>query len=426
MVLLIRRKEPGTVKILGIVAEFNPFHNGHHYLITKTRQMVNADAIVCVMSGNFLQRGEPALCDKWTRTRMALCSGVDLVIELPFCCAARSAYYFARGALQLLHRSGIVTHLAFGSESGNLDLLQQLAAILSTEPPQFKTVLKDGLAQGMSFPAARARALQHTLPAADNLEDVLLAPNNILALEYLRVIQEYQLPIHPITITRAGAGYHDANLSPLASASSIRQALHHEGITPNLHRSLPASSTAILEEQIRAGRAPVAADGLEQAVLVNLRKSCPEELEKVHEITEGLEHRILEYALKCGTLEELRQSIKSKRYSLSRINRILLYSLLGVSKHQIQQFDQAGPSYLHILGFSAKGQEILQKIKIKSPLPLLNRGSEVKRSADLWKGTVKGEMLALDIMASDIYCLLLPNPAQRQGSQDYTTSPIKM
>ena len=190
--------------VLGVVSEYNPFHNGHKYLFDMACQAEKFDAVVCVMSGNFTQRGEAALFNKWARAEMALASGADLVIELPFCFAVRSAYYFARGAMQLLQRTGVVTHLAFGCENNHLPTLQGIAEILSHEPDEFKTSLKRNLSNGLSFPLARSRALQDMQsPSNHDLHGALLGPNNILAIEYLRVMQEENIPFHPFQLNPA-------------------------------------------------------------------------------------------------------------------------------------------------------------------------------------------------------------------------------
>ncbi|ABI68087.1 nucleotidyltransferase [Syntrophomonas wolfei] len=411
--------------ILGIVAEYNPFHNGHLYLLEKSRQQGDFSATVVVMSGNFLQRGEPAFCDKWARAEMALTAGVDLLIELPFCFATRSAYYFAKGAVQLLQRSGVVTHLAFGSESGQLSQLQEIAGILAHEPESYKTALKKRLSQGWSFPLARSSALQEYMGGEKKqLQEILPGPNNILALEYLRVIEEEGIPLLPLTIPRQGSSFHSSDLSPYSSARAIRQALYHNLDWEKITNSISPATEKILQREIALGRAPIGPDSLEQAIMVNLRLVSTDYLREIYEVSEGLEFRIKEATNSCGTLEELRQFIKSKRYSLTRINRTLLYTLFALSKNQVELYDQHGPQYLHILGFSAKGQEILQKIKIKSKLKIFSRGSEMKQARDKNPGTALAEMIKLDCQATDVYSLLFPNPATRRAGRDFTTSPV--
>ncbi|MEN6350128.1 MAG: nucleotidyltransferase [Syntrophomonas sp.] len=411
--------------VLGIVAEFNPFHNGHLYLIEKAKEQKVFAATVVAMSGNFVQRGEPALGDKWTRAEMALRCGADLIIEIPFCFAARSAYHFARGALQLLSRTGVVTHLAFGTEQGNLAMLQSIAKIITHEPEAYKTILKKYISQGLNYPLSRSLALQEfTGKSEGKLQEALLGPNNILAIEYLHALEEENLPLIPFTVTRQGKSYHSNDLSLYSSATAIRNALLENKPLKAVASAMPPQCQQILQREISRGRLPVRPDSLEQAVLVKLRSSSTDSLKDIYEVSEGLEYRIKEAANSCGSLEELRQFIKSKRYSLSRINRILLYSLFSLSKNQVSSFDKHGPLYLHILGFSSQGQEILQEIKIKSQVKIFSRGSEMKRTYENTKGSVLGDMIALDVYAGDIFSLLFPAPSVRQAGRDFTTSPV--
>ncbi|MCX5780677.1 MAG: nucleotidyltransferase [Firmicutes bacterium] len=411
--------------VLGIIAEFNPLHNGHRHFIRTAQQTGEFSATICVMSGSFVQRGEAALCNKWVRARMALEAGIDLVIEIPFCFAVRSAYYFARGSIELLHRTGVVSHLAFGSESGQLDELQSIAKIIAHETPEYKHHLKINLDQGLSFPVARARTIQALMGnQLTGLEHVLMQPNNILALEYLRVLEEEAWPLQPVTIPRQGSGYHSPLLSPHASASAIRRSVLEHPAETRIKDSMPTAALALLEQEIYAGRAPVSLAAMETAILTKLRTTTLANLSQTCEISEGLEYRIRAAANSSGTLEDLRQNIKSKRYSSTRINRLLLYIMLDITAQQMLDFDQQGPLYLHILGFSTQGRKILQKIKNKSSVRILNRGSEVKRAWQDDKHPTLQAMLNQDIKATDIYTLLYPQASTRYGAQDFTTSPI--
>ncbi|MEQ8173580.1 MAG: nucleotidyltransferase [Syntrophomonadaceae bacterium] len=410
--------------VLGIVAEFNPFHNGHQYLLKQTIDQIQPSAVICVMSGNFTQRGEPAICNKWARAEMALQAGVDLIIELPFCFAARSAYYFARGALLTLHKTGVVSHIAFGSESGRLEPLTSVAQLLASEPEAYRSLLKKYLNQGLSFPVARSHALQIALPQDLQISDILRGSNNILGIEYLHVIYEEKLPLVPITICRQGSDYHSTELGSYASASAIRLAAGKEDPSPLISPTMPLLSWDILQREITRGCSPVLPNALEQSILLRLRSISKADLAKIYEVTEGLENRIKDAARTCTTLDSIRHRIKSKRYSLTRIDRVLLYALLSLSKEQIDSFDRTGPQYLHILGFSSKGRKILQGIKNKSSLDLLLRGKDVARLLND-SSHPGAQMLALDVMATDIYTLLFPNPLQRTAGLDFTTPPIQ-
>ena len=421
----INSKGVVNTSVLGIIAEFNPLHNGHLHFLQTAQQMEDFSATICVMSGNFVQRGEAAICNKWVRARMALAAGVDLVLEIPFCFAVRSAYYFARGGIELLHRTGVVSHLAFGSESGHLEDLQSVAKIIAHETPDFRNSLKDYLAQGLSFPVARAKTIQAIMGGRiTDLEHILMQPNNILALEYLRVLEQEAWPLRPLTIPRIGSGYHTPGMSTFASATAIRHDLLENRPAHGIQDSVPPASMALLEQEMNAGRAPVSLKALESAILTKLRTTPLDMLRLTYEISEGLEYRIQAAANSSGTLEELIHSIKSKRYSSTRINRLLLYIMLDIQAKQMLDFDQHGPLYLHTLGFSTQGRKILQEIKNKSILRILSRGSAVKSACHDKTNPPLQAMLALDVKATDIYTLMYPQSLSRHGSQDFTTSPI--
>jgi len=415
------------VAVLGIVAEYNPFHNGHLHLINEAKQIDSSAAVLCVMSGNFLQRGEPAICNKWARAEMALKSGADLVIELPFCFSVRSAYFFAQGALKLLQQTAAVTHLAFGAEYDNMQVLSSIADLLANEPIAYSRLVKENLATGKSFPLARSLALQQYMgKRSAELQKILPGSNNILAIEYLRVIKQEGLPFTPILIKRKGSSYHNTELSPYASATAIRQSLLASHGLNELNESLPQDSLNILQREMSDGRCPVSLDALERTVLFKLRTMSLQELSDIYEISEGLESRFKEAANYSGTIEQLLKTVKSKRYSLTRIKRTLIYILFALTNEQVKRFDQHGPLYLHILGFSSKGQKILQEMKINSQIPILSRGKDMKKARDDHPGTVLREMIDLDVLATDIYTLLYPNPLQRLAGKDFTTSPLRV
>ena len=413
--------------VLGIVAEYNPFHNGHLHLIKEAKQIDSFNAVLCVMSGNFLQRGEPAICNKWARAEMALKSGADLVIELPFCFSVRSAYYFAQGALKLLQQTAVVTHLAFGAEYSNMQVLSSIADLLANEPIAYSRLVKENLATGKSFPLARSLALQQYMgKRSAELQKILPGSNNILAIEYLRVIKEEGLPFTPVLIQRKGSSYHDTELSPYASATAIRQSLLASHGLNELSESLPQDSLSILQREISAGRCPVSLGTLERTVLFKLRTMSLQDLSDIYEISEGLESRFKEAANYSGTIEQLLKTVKSKRYSFTRIKRTLMYILFALTTEQVKRFDQHGPLYFHILGFSSKGQKILQEMKINSQIPILSRGKDMKKARDDHPGTVLEKMIDLDVLATDIYTLLYPNPLERQAGKDFTTSPLRV
>ncbi|MDR1159858.1 MAG: nucleotidyltransferase family protein [Syntrophomonadaceae bacterium] len=412
--------------VIGIAAEFNPFHNGHLFLLKTAREKYPDSACICVMSGNFVQRGQPALCDKWARAEMALHGGADLVIELPFCFAVRSANYFAAGVLELMARLEVVTHLLFGSECGQMKFLEPIASELFPETSAFKSYLRHYLSLGLNFPSARAQALQAYLDAPD-LKEILQGPNNILALEYLRILKEKNLSIVPLTIPLKKNFSDGFENRPYSKASAIRNELISGSPLTYFSQNLlplPLFSSGIIQREIRMGRAPVLPHAFEQAIMIKLRSLKPPELRKINDINEGLEHRILKAAHSCGDLDMIRKKIKSKRYNMTKIDRLLLYILFSLSKEQIKIFDQTGPSYIHVLAFSSKGKEILRTIKNRARLPVISRGQDIK--ALLKYGGPVSQMLALDVRAGDYYALAAPSPEARSGGRDYNTAPAQI
>lgn len=408
--------------VLGVIAEFNPFHNGHLYFINEAKAKYNFSTVVCVMSGNFTQRGEPALCNKWVRAEMALQNGADLIIELPLVFASRSAYNFAKGAISLLNNTGVISHLAFGSENNDINTLQKVALLLNNEPDKYREMLAGFLAKGHNYPVARSYALAEFYNDSKIFE-VLTGSNNILAIEYLRVLAEIHSPIIPFTIKRQGSSYHSTFLTEFASATAIRNALYQGIDITKLSTSIPAASNFILLREMELGRIPIDYHIWEQLVIARIRTMKTEDIELVLDVTEGLEKRIMAKSNQNTNLPELILGIKSKRYSYSRINRILLYALFNITKSLSNELDSYGPLYYHVLGFTDKGKAVLEKIQHKSHLPIISRGRDIK---EIYKdkNSPAGKMIQLDIMATNLYNLLYPNPNYRIGDSDYTTSPL--
>ena len=416
------------MKVLGIVAEYNPFHNGHSYHLQESLRQTQADYAVCVMSGHFLQRGEPALLDKWARTQMALKAGIDLVIELPFAYAVRSAQDFAFGALTILEATGVVDYLSFGSELGELDKLQNLARILVKEPPELGILIRKELASGCPYPQAQARALQTLFP---NFSEEIWQPNNILALEYLKALIQLESQIQPVTIKRKQVQYHDLEISEnFASATGIRE-LIKKGKTRDLSFSetlepirpvVPESTLALLTEEFTLGKGPIFLEDFSQIILSSLRKSTPEEIAKYPDVIEGLEQRIKKKAHQATDLENLLVEIKTKRYTRTRIQRILIHHLLGFSSDLALLFKKAGgPQYLRILGVSSKGMNLLKEIRQKSTLPLIQKVTSYKKEKSSYSPALE-KMLKLDFLASDLYCLAYPSHQYRKGGRDFYCS----
>lgn len=408
------------MNVLGIIAEYNPFHNGHRYHLEQARQKACADGVVCVMSGNFVQRGEPAFLDKWARAQMALNQGVDLVFELPVLYATRSAYWFAKGGVLSLYRTGIVSHLAFGVETAEPALLKEIAKLLANEPASFQKLLRQELKTGSSFPKARAKALPAELAEEDRL---LHSPNNVLALAYLQVLEEEKIPLTPVMIQRQGSGYHDRTLEPnkLPSATALRQALlNGNAKLHELTEYMPVTTQEIIAAEYRAGKGPFSLTLLDAPLLTLLRRASREELRQIVEVTEGLENRIQKTAASAENIAGFLDALKTKRYPYTRLQRFLIHLLLNYTKKEETLLSE-GPPYLRLLGFTPKGQGLLKMMKQKAVLPLITKGSQIKkylpdsRLQQFWE---------FDVRATNLYSLLYPDAARRQGNFDYLRKPV--
>lgn len=408
------------MRVLGLVTEYNPFHNGHLYHLEKSKEVTGCDTVVCVMSGNFIQRGLPALINKWARTEMALRNQIDLVIELPVYYAVSSAEFFAYGAVKLLDSLGVVDSICFGSECGEVDILNMIAKVLVDQPELFKKELGNYLDQGLSFPVARSLSLQEYFSLNSKNDSALIKviinqPNNILGIEYIKALHKLKSRIRPYTIKRFKADYNSiARYGNIASATAIRKMLK-SGNIGLIKTVVPESSFEVLNNQLSQGRGPVFLDSFESVLLSEIRRMSPASLKEITDVSEGIENRIKRAAQVSGLMTELLAGIKTKRYTLTRVQRILINILLNLSKDTFDNFNRnGGPQYIRVLGFSSKGRELLSKIK-NSPLPLVTTPSDFLSSCT----PIQMEMLNADILASDIYCIGYPSPSQRQGGQDF-------
>lgn len=419
------------MKTAGIIAEYNPFHNGHRLHMERTRQETGADYMIVVMSGSFVQRGEPALTDKYARTRAALLAGADLVIELPVLFAAGSAGDFAMGAVSLLEKLGVVDVLSFGSECGDVGLLSEAAVLLDGEDPAFSETLKSGLRQGMSFPAARMAALRACLPGLER-EDLFTLPNNILGLEYCRALHVQNSAICPVTIKREGAAYHDAALpetgktaSPV-SAAALRRALQEgAGQTAGEKASQLFGKTAPF---IPEGLHPLWREILTQDRLLfpkdltrELRYRLLSEREKgfgaYADVSRELSDKLQKNCLDFGDWKELCALLKTREITYGRISRALCRILLGISKEQLQAARETGyVPYARILGFRKRATPLLSAIKKNSGIPLVSKLADARF---LLSGDAPG-MLQKDILASHLYGSALFSRTGRPPENEYT------
>jgi len=356
------------MNICGIVTEYNPLHLGHAYQIEAAKTVTEAEGIVLIMSGNFVQRGEPAIINKYARTQAALYTGVDLVIELPTYFATASAEYFSHMAIKLLNATGITTHLNFGSESGSIDSLFQIAEVLHNEPIGFRFLLNEYLSTGDAFPKAREKALtkyvhNHPIMSIETV-DAIKTPNNILGIEYIKALLRHDSKIIPTTVKRIGSGYHDNNSgTTIPSATAIRTYLREHDQHEPLSEKLPIYSYNTLENVIHSGEGPIFYDMIFPFLKYKILASTPEVLRTYQDVNEGLEYRIIEAARHAYDYESLMNTILSKRYTRTKVARALLHIYLGHGQETFELLNTKMKPYLKVLGFNSKGQKMLKAIK---------------------------------------------------------------
>lgn len=411
------------IKTAGIIAEYNPFHNGHQYQIEEIRRQTGADFVIVAMSGDFVQRGEPAIFDKYTRTRMALCGGADLVVELPALFATSSAEDFAACGVSLLSSLG-TDFLCFGSESGNLSHLQKAAEILSEESAIWQSLLQTYLKQGETYPSARSLAVAE-LTGDPGLSTLLATPNNILAVEYLKALKQQGSSMIPVTIRRRGCGYHDTEFSgPYASASAIRLLLSQSAVlesTETLRMQIPpAVFEALLEEG--ALTKPVFPDDLSELLQFRLLSAVQrqEDLSRFLDFSSDLAARLTRQVLHFAPFSEQILQLKTKGYTYTRISRALLHLLLDITKEQSSQAKSLGYApYARILGFKKSAGPLLSHLRRQSRIPLITKTADAKKllSPEAMK------VLETDFYVSHIYQSLLASHG-RLMRNEYTKSVI--
>lgn len=413
------------MKVLGLITEYNPFHNGHLYHLNLAKEITKADYTLCVMSGNFVQRGEPAIVNKWTRAESAVRAGVDLVIELPtvYCC--QTAELFALGSIKILNSLNIVDYLVFGSELGDIKALSLIAKEILQESSVYKRVLKAELSNGLPFFIAREHALKESLVEQRGLDpqdlpNILSKSNNILGIEYLKAMITTNSSITPLTIERIKAEYNSKELiGTIASATAIREHIKKEGITELISDFMPRDSYQLLHREFNAGRGPVFIDDYLDIILYLIRLQGKSLLTKIIDVNEGLDNKIFKAAIKSNSIDSLVSAVKSKRYPRTRLNRILCHCLLGLHSNDVLYFkNYPTPQAIRVLGFSEKGKELLRMISQRTTLPIVTKiAPYIKQSRNI------PCQISLDSKATDVYALGYENKDYRISGLDLTTSP---
>ncbi|MEE0073089.1 MAG: nucleotidyltransferase [Lachnospiraceae bacterium] len=390
------------MKTVGLITEYNPFHNGHAYHIEKAKMLTGADRVIVVMSGDFVQRGAPAVMPKHLRTESALLSGASLIIELPVCFATGSAEYFAQGSISLLNQLGCIDSICFGSECGDLHLLKEIAQILADEPIEYQTALKQALKEGASFPAARQEALNIY---SDKYSEILASPNNILGIEYLKALAKIHSKMDPFTIKRIGAGYHDMDIDgQFSSATAIRSDIYQLADVNSSSESLPLthiqtqipSSCHELMKKNYQTRYPVKADDFSLLLKAKLLSETAGSLSHYLDMSPELANRILRLRNDYLSFEQFCDLLKTKELTRSRISRSFIHVLLGITNDWLTAMKAPAP-YARILGFRRDHADLLGILKRTSDIPLITSPARAVLADTAY------QMLELDIYASDLY-----------------------
>lgn len=394
--------------VAGIIAEYHPFHRGHAWQIAQVRSRLGEDtAVVVAMSGNFVQRGEFACFSKHARAEMALHGGADIVLELCAPWSSATAERFAQGGVALLAATGVVTHLAFGCESGCLAPLELTAQSLESE--RFPELLRARLAEGMSFAAARQAAVQEI---AGEAAQCLASPNNALAVEYLRSLHTLDAPIEPLALPRIGSAHDSEELGEYPSASAIRKVLLAGGDW----QSLVSEETArIMRRELNEGRAPVTMKNCERAILAQLRRMSEDDFLPYDGGNEGL-HRRFHAAVRtsCG-IDELLETAKTKRYPMARLRRMLLHSYLGI----LPAAQGETPPYLRVLGANERGRLILKQMKKTATLPVITKPAQARQLEENARSCFLREAAC-----TDLYVLAMPDLTNAAADSEFTRAAV--
>ncbi|HWT75200.1 MAG TPA: nucleotidyltransferase family protein [Mobilitalea sp.] len=421
------------MKIVGLVTEYNPFHNGHKYHIEEAKRITGAEYAIAVMSGNFVQRGTPAIIDKYTRAEMALRNGIDLVLELPVCYATGSAEFFARGAVSLLDKLGIIDTLCFGSEYGDIHMLKEAAAFLTKAPASFDERIQELLKEGLTYPAARSSALQQSLEK-ENIADgqalsgVLSEPNNILGIEYMKALIHLDSAIIPAAIKRKSAHYHDSNLAgtiqnnenpsllysdeylhdidesmTISSATAIRKAIDSKmdntsDYFEEMRHSVPGNVYDLLVKHYRKTY-PVTEEDFAQIIKYKLLAEDQQTLTGYMDISKNLADRMKNSDYN-SSIFELAQNIKTKNLTLTRINRAIIHLLLNIRKDTVNEYSNHGyAQYARVLGIKKESTHLIRSIETYGRIPIIQKVSKAEEQLD----SIGKRMLSEDIFAAHLY-----------------------
>ncbi|RAK06210.1 putative nucleotidyltransferase [Halanaerobium saccharolyticum] len=428
------------MSVTALIVEYNPFHNGHQYHLNQSKKITKNDDLIVIMSGNYTQRGEAALLDKWARTEQALSCGADLVLELPLTYNIRSAEYFAYYSVLSLAKSNLVDSIVFGSEAGDIKILAAVAEALVRESSNFKKELQKHLTKGVDFPTARRRALIADYQSNSELrkynknriEEIIKAPNNILGIEYLKALSRLNSKIKAHTIKRVGTDYHSQKVNKnYASASLIRNLINTKPQTEALtaaRKLMPADSWKILKREIEKGRF-VKKDcktKILSKTVDQLRRSRAQDLKKFKGIKNGLENRIIEKAAASFKADSFLNSLKSKNLTESRIKRKILQIYFGLDAEKINIAENNAPHYLRVLGLKKGKENLLSLLQQKSEVEIIINPAAKINELNLNSKDPLILSLSYDLLASNLYALLYQNSNHSQARRDFYQKFIKV
>ena len=395
-------------KRIGIIAEYNPFHNGHLYQIQKAKELTGADTVIAVMSGNFTQRGDTSLINKFEKAKIALQNEVDMVIELPTIYSISSAENFALGGIKILNEIGNIDYLVFGIEEENLEKLQAIADVLVNEDDEFKRNIKEELNKGNSYPKAREIALKKVL-LSENVENIMQKPNNILAIEYLKALKTTNSKIKPIAIKRKNTMHNDENINENYASGTYIRKLFIENNFNEIRKVVPKYTYERLLELKNQGAYVSSINDFSDIVIYKIRTMTKEEISQIADVNEGLENIIKLASTTCKTIDEIVEKVSTKRYTKTRISRILTYILLDITKSEIEQSKNANP-YIRVLGINKKFEGILKTINNDKLITSLKKFEE---------NNGENQLLNIDKKATEIYTIKYPKSVQ--ANLDYTS-----
>ena len=395
-------------KRIGIIAEYNPFHNGHLYQIQKAKELTGADTVIAVMSGNFTQRGDTSLINKFEKAKIALQNEVDMVIELPTIYSISSAENFALGGIKILNEIGNIDYLVFGIEEENLEKLQAIADVLVNEDDEFKRNIKEELDKGNSYPKAREIVLKKVL-SSENVENIMQKPNNILAIEYLKALKTTNSKIKPFAIKRKNTMHNDENINENYASGTYIRKLFIENNFNEIKKVVPKYTYERLLELKNQGTYVSSINDFSDIVIYKIRTMTKEEISKIADVNEGLENSIKLASTTCKTIDEIIEKVSTKRYTKTRISRILTYILLDITKSEMEQSKNAN-QYIRVLGINKKCEGILKKINNDKLITSLKKFEE---------NNGENQLLNIDKKATEIYTIKYPKSVQ--ANLDYTS-----